>query len=99
MAFVAPDERVRRQSARQLGLRDVRLSPEGGLRNVLYHVAIYLGRTDVPRDGFRPQRSEIADLADEEKEVFLADMGLHEPGLNRLIRAAFMRARCSGTCS
>ena len=50
-------------AARQLGLRDVRLSPEGGFRNVLYHVAIYLGRTDVPREGFRPQRSEIADLA------------------------------------
>jgi hypothetical protein len=33
--------------------------------------------------------AEIADLADEEKEVFLADMGLHEPGLNRLIRAAY----------
>ena len=33
--------------------------------------------------------AEIADLSDEDKEVFLADMGLHEPGLNRLIRAAF----------
>ena len=33
-----------------------------GLRNVVYHVAVYLGRTDVPRDGFRPQASEIADL-------------------------------------
>lgn len=46
----------------QLGLRDVRLAPGGGVRNVLYHVAIYLGRTDVPRPGFRPQASEIADL-------------------------------------
>ncbi len=33
--------------------------------------------------------AEIADLSDEDKEVFLADMGLHEPGLNRLIRAAY----------
>jgi hypothetical protein len=33
--------------------------------------------------------AEIADLADDEKEVFLADMGLHEPGLNRVIRAAY----------
>jgi len=33
--------------------------------------------------------AEIADLADEDKEVFLEDMGLHEPGLNRLIRAAY----------
>jgi ribosome-binding ATPase len=33
--------------------------------------------------------AEIADLSDEDKDVFLADMGLHEPGLNRLIRAAY----------
>jgi GTP-binding protein YchF len=33
--------------------------------------------------------AEIADLADDEKEMFLADMGLHEPGLNRLIRAGY----------
>jgi isopentenyldiphosphate isomerase len=50
-------------AARQLGLRDVRHAPDGGVRNVLYHVAIYLGRTDVPREGFRPQPSEVADLA------------------------------------
>ena len=33
--------------------------------------------------------AEIADLPDEDKEIFLADMGMDEPGLNRLIRAAF----------
>ncbi|MDD5250171.1 MAG: redox-regulated ATPase YchF [Rhodocyclaceae bacterium] len=33
--------------------------------------------------------AEIADLADDEKQVFLEDLGLHEPGLNRLIRAAY----------
>lgn len=33
--------------------------------------------------------AEIADLSDEDKEVFLADMGMTEPGLDRLIRAAF----------
>ncbi len=33
--------------------------------------------------------SEIADLTAEDRAVFLADMGLEEPGLNRLIRAAF----------
>ncbi|WP_131112091.1 redox-regulated ATPase YchF [Sulfuricystis thermophila] len=33
--------------------------------------------------------AEIADLADEDKQVFLADMGMTEPGLNRLIRAAY----------
>ena len=33
--------------------------------------------------------AEIADLDDEDKSVFLADMGMDEPGLNRVIRAAF----------
>ncbi|MES2935351.1 MAG: redox-regulated ATPase YchF [Pseudomonadota bacterium] len=33
--------------------------------------------------------SEIADLDDEDKGAFLADMGMQEPGLDRLIRAAF----------
>ncbi len=33
--------------------------------------------------------AEIADLPDEDKGIFLADLGLEEPGLNRLIRAAF----------
>ena len=33
--------------------------------------------------------AQIADLSDEDKRVFLADMGLAEPGLNRLIRSAY----------
>ena len=33
--------------------------------------------------------SEIAELSDEDKIVFLEDMGMAEPGLDRLIRAAF----------
>jgi ribosome-binding ATPase len=33
--------------------------------------------------------AEIADLGEEDKKVFLEDMGMQEPGLNRLIRAAF----------
>ncbi len=33
--------------------------------------------------------AEIVDLDDAEKKVFLADMGLEEPGLNRMIRAAY----------
>ncbi len=49
--------------ALQLNLRDVRRAPGAvGLRNVLYHVASYLGRTDVPLDGFRPPADEIAGL-------------------------------------
>ncbi|GAB2181157.1 redox-regulated ATPase YchF [Denitratisoma sp. agr-D3] len=33
--------------------------------------------------------AEIADLDAEEKQMFLADMGLEEPGLDRLIRAGY----------
>ena len=33
--------------------------------------------------------SEIADLDDADKQDFLADMGMEEPGLDRLIRAGF----------
>jgi ribosome-binding ATPase len=33
--------------------------------------------------------AQIGDLSDEDKHVFLVDMGLEEPGLNRLIRAGY----------
>jgi len=33
--------------------------------------------------------AQIADLPDEDKKVFLADMGMQEPGLNRFIRAGY----------
>jgi GTP-binding protein YchF len=33
--------------------------------------------------------AEIADMPDEDKAVFLADMGMDEPGLDRVIRAGF----------
>ena len=33
--------------------------------------------------------AEIADLDDADKEIFLADIGMTEPGLNRLIRSAY----------
>lgn len=33
--------------------------------------------------------TEISDLPDEDKILFLEDLGMHEPGLNRVIRAAY----------
>src|SRR5205085_5290658 len=33
--------------------------------------------------------AEMADMSDDDKKMFLAEMGQDEPGLNRLIRAAF----------
>ena len=54
---------VFRRAALQLNLRDVRLVPgDAVIRNVVYHVASYLGRTDVPLGGFRPPADEIAGL-------------------------------------
>ncbi len=35
--------------------------------------------------------AQIADLSDEDKHVFLADTGMEEPGLNRVIRSAYDR--------
>jgi 8-oxo-dGTP pyrophosphatase MutT (NUDIX family) len=64
-ALVAADlarEAVFRREALQLNLRDVRLAPDGSIRNVVYHVATYLGRTDVPIPDFRPPSTEIAGL-------------------------------------
>ena len=33
--------------------------------------------------------AQIADLSDEDKKLFLEDMGMDEPGLNRVVRAAY----------
>jgi isopentenyldiphosphate isomerase len=78
-ALVARDEPARgvvlRRSALQLNLRDVRRMPDRGWRVVLYHVAIYLGRSDLPLESFRPQPSEIRELryfpAEEVDRLFL----------------------------
>jgi isopentenyldiphosphate isomerase len=50
------------RAAFQLALRDVRHAPDGSSRHVLYHLAIYHGRTSVPIEGFQPQKSEIDEL-------------------------------------
>jgi isopentenyldiphosphate isomerase len=51
-----------RRVALQRNLRDVRHAPGGGLRIVLYHVAVYAGRTDLPLRAFKPQAAEIEEL-------------------------------------
>jgi ribosome-binding ATPase YchF (GTP1/OBG family) len=33
--------------------------------------------------------AQIAELGEEDKQIFLEDMGMHEPGLNRVIRAGY----------
>jgi hypothetical protein len=51
-----------RRASLQRNLRDVRHGPDGALLDVIYHVAIYLGRTDVPLESFHPPAGEIAGL-------------------------------------
>jgi 8-oxo-dGTP pyrophosphatase MutT (NUDIX family) len=53
---------VLRRIGFQYNLRDVRHGPDGRVRNVLYHVAIYAGLTEIEREGFRPPPSEIDEL-------------------------------------
>jgi 8-oxo-dGTP pyrophosphatase MutT (NUDIX family) len=70
---------VFRCAALQLGLRDVRLVPGGGVRNVVYHVASYIGRSDVPLEDYRPPPEEIAGLryaAPAEVDALLLSGGL-----------------------
>lgn len=62
-AAAHPDGVVLRRAGLQLNLRDVRHAPgRSGTRVVHYHVAIYLGRTALALEAFRPQPAEIADL-------------------------------------
>ena len=57
---------------------------------LLAQVEAHAAREGAPVVGFCAKlEAEIADLSDEDKQVFLADMELEEPGLNRLIRAAY----------
>jgi isopentenyldiphosphate isomerase len=68
-----------RRMGLQLNLRDVRRTPSGEVRNVVYHVAIYAGRTALPIDAFAPQAEEIAGLRyapPSELDALLASGGL-----------------------
>ncbi len=65
---------------------------EGGFENnpLLDRVREYAAKEGAPVVAICASiESQIADLPDEDKQVFLSDLGLAEPGLNRLIRAAF----------
>jgi ribosome-binding ATPase YchF (GTP1/OBG family) len=47
------------------------------------------GRRRQRRDRLRRDRSELIGMDDEERMVFLEEMGLHETGLARVIRAGY----------
>jgi isopentenyldiphosphate isomerase len=53
---------VMRPSERKLGLRDVRRSQGGDVLVVPYHLAVYVGRTDIAIERFSKQPEEIDDL-------------------------------------
>jgi isopentenyldiphosphate isomerase len=53
---------VFRRVALHPNLRDVRHEPGGGLHNVVFRVAVYLGRTELAASSFRPPPDEIAAL-------------------------------------
>jgi hypothetical protein len=66
---------------------------EGGLVAGNVHTAAVEARAEKEGAGVvrvcAKVESELAELSDEEKKEFLADLGLDEPGLHRLIRAAY----------
>jgi len=57
---------------------------------LLDHVREYAAKENAPVVAIcAALEAEIADLPDEDKQVFLADLGLKEPGLNRLVRVTY----------
>jgi len=65
---------------------------EDGFENNPYldRLRDYAARQDAPVVAISAKtEAELADMSDEDRQLFLAEMGQDEPGLNRLIRAAF----------
>src|SRR5262245_68151 len=63
---------------------------EKGSKELLEKVKAYAAKEKAPVVEISAAiESQIADMPDEDKKVFLEDMGMHEPGLNRVIRAAY----------
>jgi ribosome-binding ATPase len=65
---------------------------EGGFTNntLLDRINVYAATENAPVLAIcAALEAQIADLSEEDQKVFLSDMGMTEPGLNRLIRAAY----------
>ena len=65
---------------------------EGGFENnpLLDAVKTHAAKDNAPVVAICAKiEAEIADLSDEDKKVFLDDIGMKEPGLDRMIRAAY----------
>jgi GTP-binding protein YchF len=63
---------------------------EDGSKKALGEVQAYAAKERAPVVPISASiESQIADMPDEDKQLFLEDMGMDEPGLNRVIRAAY----------
>ena len=63
---------------------------EQGSERLLSQVKAYAAKEGAPVVPISANiESQIADMTDEDKLLFLEDMGMDEPGLNRVIRAAY----------
>ena len=63
---------------------------EGGSDAVLAKVISFAGKEKAPVVPICASiEAQIADMSDEDKQLFLEDMGMDEPGLNRVVRAAY----------
>jgi ribosome-binding ATPase len=63
---------------------------EEGSQALLSKVEAYAAKEDAPVVPVSAAlEAQIADMPDEDKKLFLEDMGMDEPGLNRVVRAAY----------
>ncbi len=63
---------------------------EDGSKKALAGIEAYAAREGAPVVPITASiESQIADMSDEDKQIFLEDLGMEEPGLNRVIRAAY----------
>jgi len=63
---------------------------EQGSRQLLNQVEQYARKEGAPVVPISAAlEAQIADMPDEDKKLFLEDMGMDEPGLNRVVRAAY----------
>ena len=63
---------------------------EEGSRRMLEAVQAFAAKENAPVVAVSAAlEAQIADMPDEDKKLFLDDMGMDEPGLNRVVRAAY----------
>ncbi|HSA69032.1 MAG TPA: redox-regulated ATPase YchF [Burkholderiales bacterium] len=63
---------------------------EHGSKELLEKVEAHAAREGAPVVAVSAAlEAQIADMPDEDKKLFLQDMGMEEPGLNRVVRAAY----------